>query len=47
MRRSDSPIDPVHKERHVPLDVADAFELFTLGMGWDVELAPYEARAGG
>jgi uncharacterized protein YndB with AHSA1/START domain len=33
MRRSGTPIEPVRKERHVPLAVADAFELFTLGMG--------------
>ena len=33
MRRSDRPIEPVRKERHVPLDVAHAFELFTRDMG--------------
>ena len=33
MRRSETPIEPVRKERRLALTPADAFRLFTAGMG--------------
>ncbi len=39
MRRSDTPIEPVRKERWLPLSPDEAFELFTHGMAtwWPLE----------
>lgn len=50
MRLSDTPIEPVRKTRAVPLDPAEAFDLFTTRMGTWWPLAAYsiaEERATG